>query len=235
LGLVALLLAVADVRGASTPGALDLPPSNVVPAPVDVTPSAPPRAERPADPTGNPLWAIPLSSLTATRERPIFLPSRRPPAPAVAGTPVVVAPAPPSPAVEPEQPPLILVGVIAGDQEGFGVFLDQASNNVLRLKTGQDHQGWVLISVKGREVTLEKNKRTVTMALPVPTFASLTDPVSMPAAAPAMLPRPPAGSFPRPPPGPQPQPGPAAAPPRSTIGAPPQAIPGDSRPLADQL
>ena len=92
LGLAAaLLLAAVAARAANTPSALDLPPSNVVPAPVDVAPTAPPRAERPADPTGNPLWAIPLSSLTATRERPIFLPSRRAPAPAVAGTPVVVA------------------------------------------------------------------------------------------------------------------------------------------------
>src|SRR5438105_2534326 len=80
----AALLGPADVRGANPPGALDLPPSNVIPAPVDVTPTAPPSAERPADPTGNPLWAIPLSSLTATRERPIFLPSRRAPRPACA-------------------------------------------------------------------------------------------------------------------------------------------------------
>ena len=91
LGVAATLLAAADVRGANPPGALDLPPSNVIPAPVDVAPAAPPRAERPADPTGNPLWAIPVSSLTATRERPIFPPSRRAPAPAVAGTPVGVA------------------------------------------------------------------------------------------------------------------------------------------------
>ena len=83
----------AQARAANPPGALDLPPSNVIPAPVDVTPTAP-RAERPADPSGNPLWAIPLSALTATRERPLFLPSRRAPAPAVAGTPVVVAPPP---------------------------------------------------------------------------------------------------------------------------------------------
>jgi hypothetical protein len=133
----------------------------------------------------------------------------------------------------------VLVGVIAGDQEGFGVFLDQATNNVVRLKTGQDHQGWVLVSVKGREVTLEKNKRSATLALPVPTIASLTDPVAAPA-APSMLPRPPMGTFPRPP-GPAaapPPPGAAGArppPPHSTIGAPPQSIPGDPRPLADQL
>ena len=232
LGLAAALLAAANVRAANPPGALDLPPSNVIPAPVDVAPAAPPRAERPADPSGNPLWGIPLSSLTATRDRPIFVPLRRPPAPAVAGTPVVVAPPPPAPAAE-EQPPLTLVGVIAGDGEGFAVFLDQSTNNVVRLKTGQDHQGWVLLSVKGREVTLEKNKRSATLTLPVPTTASLADTASVPAPSP-VPPRPGAPSLPRPP-GPT-----GAAPPppggqHPTIGAPTKAIPGDPRPLADQL
>ena len=238
LGFAAALLAVADVRGANTPGALDLPPSNVIPAPVDVAPTAPPRVERPADPTGNPLWAIPLSSLTATRERPIFLPSRRPPAPAVAGTPVVVAPPPPSPTAEPEQPPLVLVGAIAGDSEGFAVFLDQATNDVVKLRTGQDHHGWVLRSVKGREATLEKNKRSTTLALPSPT--GFGEQAATPPPAP-MLPRPPAGMFPRIP-GLSPTaapPGAAPAPPlgvpRPTIGAPTQSIPGDPRPLEDQL
>jgi general secretion pathway protein N len=195
--------------------------------------------ERPADPTGNPLWAIPLSTLTATRDRPIFLPSRRAPAPAVANAPVVVAPPPPSSPAEPEQPPLILVGAIAGESEGFAVFLDQATHNVVRLKTGQDHQGWLLRSVKGREATLEKNKQTTVLALPVPTAASFADPATMPAPAPPMLPRPPAGMFPRlpVPPAPPPPPGTAGAPrpnPHS-IGAPTQPIPGDPRPLEDQL
>jgi len=225
LALTAALLIGVDARGANPPGALDLPPSNVIPAPVDVAPTAFPRAERPADPTGNPLWAIPLSSLTATRERPIFLPSRRAPAPAVAGTPVVVAP-PPPPSTEPDQPPLTLVGAIVGDSEGFAVFLDQATNNVVRLKTGQDHMGWVLRSVKGREATLEKNKRTATLTLPVPTALSLGEPASVPA-PPPMLPRPPAGTLPRP--------GGAAPVQHPTVGAPTVPIPGDPRPPADQL
>ena len=38
-------------------------------------------AGAPAPPMGNPLWGISLNALTATRERPIFSPSRRPPAP----------------------------------------------------------------------------------------------------------------------------------------------------------
>src|SRR5262245_28391744 len=56
--------------------------------PLDGSPLAPPRGAR--EPRGNPLWAIPLELLSASRERPIFLPSRRPPAPIVARS----APAP---------------------------------------------------------------------------------------------------------------------------------------------
>src|SRR5436305_1923241 len=105
LALIAALLIGIEARGANPPGALDLPPSNVVPAPVDITPAAPTRVER-SDPSGNPLWAIPLSALTATRERPLFLPSRRAPAPAVAGTPVVAVPPPRSlSSAEPASPP----------------------------------------------------------------------------------------------------------------------------------
>src|SRR2546421_165629 len=190
LGLVAALLIGIEARGANPPGALDLPPSNVVPAPVDITPAAPTRVER-SDPSGNPLWAIPLSALTATRERPLFLPSRRAPAPAVAGTPVVRPPPSPPAAAEPEQPPLTLVGAIASETEGFAVFLDQATNSVIRLKTGQDHSGWVLQSVKGREVMLQKDGRTATMVLPQPRAAPSAG--GMPAAGP---PRGPGGKEP---------------------------------------
>ena len=168
VGLAAALLIGIEARGANPPGAMDLPPSNVMPAPVDMSPGAAPRIDR-SDPSGNPLWAIPLSALTATRERPLFLPSRRAPAPAIANTPVAVAPptaAPPS--AEPEQPSLILVGAIASETEGYAVFLDQATNSVIRLKTGQDHSGWVLRSVKGREAVLQKDRQTTTLVLPAP-------------------------------------------------------------------
>jgi general secretion pathway protein N len=168
VGLAAALLIGIEARGANPPGAMDLPPSNVMPAPVDMSPNAAPRIDR-SDPSGNPLWAIPLSALTATRERPLFLPSRRAPAPAIANTPVAVAPPPAAPPpAEPEQPPLVLVGAIASETEGYAVFLDQATNSVIRLKTGQDHSGWVLRSVKGREAVLQKDRQTTTLVLPVP-------------------------------------------------------------------
>ena len=176
--IAALVLGAIDARGANPPGALDQPPSNVLPGPVEMAPQAGPQqraVEQPLEPTGNPLWGVPLSALTATRERPLFTPSRRAPAPAVAG-PVAAAPAlpPPPPPAEPDRPQLVLVGAIANGSEGIAVFLDQATNNVIRLRTGQDHSGWVLRSVKGREATLQKDQQTTTLTLPVPGEAPAT-------------------------------------------------------------
>ena len=114
---------------------------------------------------GNPLWAIPIKDLSVTRERPIFSPSRRPPPPAVAATPYVPPPPPPTPA-GPQRPQLALVGTVVNTNEGFGIFLDQATNTVVRLKTGEGHNGWILRSVQGREATLQKDRDTAVLALP---------------------------------------------------------------------
>jgi len=168
--LAALALGASGANGANPPAALDLPPSNVVPGPVDMVPQAGPqqRGERSLEPTGNPLWAIPLSTLSATRDRPLFTPSRRAPAPAVTGPVAASPPPPPPPPAEPETLQLVLVGAITSETEGIAVFLDQATNNIIRLRTGQDHSGWVLRSVKGREATLHKDQQTTTLALPAP-------------------------------------------------------------------
>jgi hypothetical protein len=118
--------------------------------------------------SGNPLWAIPIKELSITRERPIFSPSRRPPPPAVVAAPYVPAAAVSKP-VEPERLRLSLVGTIASQREGLGIFLDQVTNKVIRLKMGEGHQGWILRRVLGREVTLQKDQETTLLALPAAT------------------------------------------------------------------
>jgi hypothetical protein len=129
--------------------------------------------------SANPLWAMPLAQFSVTRERPIFSPSRRPPPAAVAP---VVAPkiaAVPKPR-EPERPQLTLVGTIASDEDGFGIFLDQSTKAVLRLKVGEDFQGWKLRSVQGRETALEKDRQIVTLVLPQPGLGQVTGETSAP-------------------------------------------------------
>ena len=162
-GLGAWALAATPPPGLAPESALN--PGALEPA-VD-RPAVPVARER--GPSGNPLWGMPLRVLTATRERPLFSPSRRPPAP-----PVVAAPAPPPRPVaapkppEPEHPLLTIVGTIVSASDGIAVFIDQATNGVIRLHTGQDHDGWVLRSVRGREAMFEKADRNATLALPAP-------------------------------------------------------------------
>jgi general secretion pathway protein N len=139
-----------------------------VPSVVQVTiPPATPdaSAERPL--SANPLWAMPLKQFSVTRERPIFLPSRRPPAPPPSAMTVSKVVAPPKPK-EPEQPQLSLVGTIASDEDKFGIFVDQSTKAVLRLRVGEDFQGWKLQSVQGREASFQKNQLTFVVALPQP-------------------------------------------------------------------
>src|ERR1700759_3536081 len=88
-----------------------------------------------APPSGNPLWAVPLSALTATQARPIFSASRRPPRAAVVAPVAVMAPPPPPPPAD-ERPALALIGAVVGDGEAIAVLLDQTSQKLLRLRPG---------------------------------------------------------------------------------------------------
>jgi general secretion pathway protein N len=161
--------AAEDARpGSPSASAIWEQPAARVPVQVVTAPAVPaPAPERVL--SANPLWGIPLSALSGTRDRPIFSSSRRPPALAVApaAAPKLLAAAPPKPR-EPERPPLSLVGTIAGGDEGFGIFLDQSTRSALRLRIGEDYQGWKLRSVQGREATVEKDQQAVTLALPQP-------------------------------------------------------------------
>jgi hypothetical protein len=128
---------------------------------VAAPPAAPART-----PSANPLWGIPLSRLSGTRDRPIFSPSRRAPPAAAAAESVVVKPPPRKKEIEP--PPLSLVGTIISGDEGFGIFIDQSTKAALRLKIGEEFQGWKLGAIRGREVTMEKDQRAAVLTLPQP-------------------------------------------------------------------
>jgi hypothetical protein len=112
----------------------------------------------------NPLWGIPLDVLKATRERPLFSPSRRPPTAGVTSRPVKAIKAVNAP-VAPE-PTLSLLGTVKGDGEGYALFIDTTTHRVVRLKTGRDAGGWILQAVRGRAAVLEKNGRTESLEMP---------------------------------------------------------------------
>ncbi|MEK9282570.1 general secretion pathway protein GspN [Bradyrhizobium sp. ISRA442] len=135
-----------------------------------LTASPAPASNEPAAKSANPLWGIPLASLSATRDRPIFSASRRPPAPVVA--PVATLRPPPPRPKEPEKPRLLLVGTVIGESESFGIFVERSSKVSLRLRLGEERDGWVLRAVQGREVVLEKDAQTAIISMPQPGKAS---------------------------------------------------------------
>jgi general secretion pathway protein N len=157
-------------RRADTPSASSLWSAPAAPAPVAVKPSDQPSPAPERARSANPLWAIPLATLSSTRERPIFSPSRRPPPPPVAAVTVAPPPPPPPPkSPRAERPQLSLVGtIVADDDQSFGIFLDQTTRASLRLKIGEDHLGWKLRSVHGREATFERDQQITILSIPQP-------------------------------------------------------------------
>lgn len=110
----------------------------------------------------NPIARISLSSLTATRERPIFSPSRRPP-PVQARTPIM-----PIRHAARTRPNFTLLGTISAGRQGMAILLDQKNGTVLRLKVGEGRLGWTLRRVEAQEATLQNNRQTAVLSLPNP-------------------------------------------------------------------
>lgn len=173
-------LDAAPQRRADTPATPSLWDRPAPAAPVVVKAAAGPA--KPAEPerarSANPLWAIPLATLATTRDRPIFSPSRRPPPPVVVPAPVAVAPPPRPKPAKVARPQLALVGTIAGSEQSFGIFVDQTTKTALRLKIGEEYQGWRLRDVAAREVTLVHDEETAVLSLPPPDAAA-AQPVTM--------------------------------------------------------
>jgi general secretion pathway protein N len=154
---------------------IDQPPASALEgaSPVNTfAPAAAPPTSRRTNPAtaANPLWAVPLRTLTATRERPLFSPSRRPPTPVIAAAP---APAPrPMPVAlrpaPPEEPPFLLLGTIVSEDQKFAFLFNTNTKLVKRVKEGEQEDGWRVVVVDFRSSVVQKDERTVTLGLPKP-------------------------------------------------------------------
>jgi len=171
---VALWLATPGI--AATPSgtvAADGPESdNSVPdiaRPATLPPDVSAKPQTSSTDNANPLWAIPLTALTATVSRPLFTPSRHPPAPVIVRATVAAPPAPPPPPPPLEHPNFVLIGTAAGESISVAVFIDNATRNAVRLRSGEGLGGWILQSVVHRTATLQKGSQTETLELPRPT------------------------------------------------------------------
>lgn len=170
-----------DTPDLFSPKSRNSPP--VAPAAVAAPPAVAPAARISS---GNPLWAIPLERLSASREYPLFSRTRRPPPVAVVARPAPVVTAPPPRPPEPEKPDFALLGTISG-REKIGLFIESASKSVVRLKAGENHKGWVLREVRPRQVELAKGLDTATLEVAPPDVK--VGPAST-LAAPAVMPAP---------------------------------------------
>ncbi|MDE3176963.1 MAG: hypothetical protein KGM15_12755 [Pseudomonadota bacterium] len=115
----------------------------------------------------NPLDALRLEDLSATRDRPLFAPSRRPP------PPVRVEAAPdPAPAEEKaivlEPPPFDLVGAVVGKNTAFALLRHRTTAKVVRVRSGDDAEGWQVGAIGLRTVALARDGRSETLALALP-------------------------------------------------------------------
>jgi len=118
-------------------------------------------AQPPGQPTGsraNPVEAQPLDRLSATRERPLFSPTRRPtppPPPPPEAAPVAVVPQPPN---------VQLFGIVV-DDEGARAIVRSGTEKVDRVQIGDDIGGWKVSQIEGRRLVLSLDGRFATFTL----------------------------------------------------------------------
>jgi general secretion pathway protein N len=108
----------------------------------------------------NPLAAHSLEHLSATRDRPLFAPSRRPPPPP---PPVVEAVPPPPPPLPP--PTLVVLGIVADANGTLAMVRSAASDKILRARLGDDIEGWKVTQIEARSLVLAHDERSVTFAM----------------------------------------------------------------------
>jgi hypothetical protein len=108
----------------------------------------------------SPLAAQPLDRLSATRERPLFSPTRRPqPPPPV----VAAAPEPPPPPAPP--PNVALFGIVMDGDEARAVVRAGPAEKIMRVGIGDDIGGWKVAHIEGRRLVLSLNGRIATFMM----------------------------------------------------------------------
>jgi general secretion pathway protein N len=100
----------------------------------------------------------PLEQLQATRERPLFIQTRRPPA-------VVVEPDAPPPITESVALPFELTGVALGDEVRVAILHNKNTNQVVRLREGDRLENWRIEAVAERFILLRGDGRRVRLWL----------------------------------------------------------------------
>jgi len=125
-------------------GAPPQPAAGVEPAADDGLPALPPVAG---------YEMAPLEDFMEIAERPLFSPTRRPPA----GEGATVAPR--------QALDLTLIGVVLSTEERLAIVTPGGPGKAVRLGVGDSIQGWVLTELESERATFERGAETVTLYL----------------------------------------------------------------------
>lgn len=118
-------------------------------------------ADAPATAVGNPVGLQPLPELSATTDKPLFSPARRPPPKPVAA---VARQEPPPPPLPP--PDVVVLGIVSENGDGRAAIRAAAvSDKVMRVRPGDDVSGWKVDRIEPRRLVLVQGERSVDFAL----------------------------------------------------------------------
>jgi hypothetical protein len=113
---------------------------------------------------GNPLWALTLDQLPATRDRPLFSPSRRPTPRPEAPRVEVAASIPVAP--PPSRPPsVVLMGIVTDADGTWALVRASGSDKITQARLGDEISGWRVSQIEARRLVLASDDRSVSFAL----------------------------------------------------------------------
>jgi hypothetical protein len=102
----------------------------------------------------------PLEDLSATVERPLFTPTRRPPEEA----PAPVAEAAPV-AVPSEESPADLTGIVSGPDRAYAILTNKKTKEILHLRKGEAIDDWNISEIGPRHVVLRRGPGSLRLEL----------------------------------------------------------------------
>ncbi|MCA6120293.1 hypothetical protein J6500_00015 [Bradyrhizobium sp. WSM 1704] len=109
----------------------------------------------------NPVELQPLQQLSATKDKPLFSPTRRPPPKPVAPVARQEPPPPPAP-----PPSVVVLGIVSENGGGRAAIRTAGtSDKVVRVRTGDDVDGWKVERIEPRRLVLTQGERSVDLAM----------------------------------------------------------------------
>jgi general secretion pathway protein N len=127
-------------------------------------PAAEPAKKAPAQAAPSPVEVPtlpPLDELEATRERPLFARTRRPPA----AVPKPVEQEPVVETVSSEEAPAELIGIVIGPERTFAILRDNSTKEVQHLQKGEKIDDWRLDEIASRRIVLRRGASKINLEL----------------------------------------------------------------------